>query len=88
MDSSAAAVAVPAGPGPTLEPDAADAGPAQEEKGPELDPGIDPDASPTPAADGAAPGNDVPVATEDEGEDGDASIESIVQDLKRERGQS
>ena len=95
MDSSAAAVAVPAGPGPTLEPDAADAGPAQEERGPLLDPGIDPDASPTPAADGAAPGTDAPVADEDgdspadgaeEGED--SSIESIVQDLKRERGQS
>ncbi len=88
MDSSAAAVAVPAGPGPTLEPDAADAGPAQEERGPLLDPGIDKDASPTPAADGAAPGSDAPVAAEEEDEGGDASIESIVQDLKRERGQS
>ncbi|MDQ4124259.1 MAG: 30S ribosomal protein S1 [Actinomycetota bacterium] len=91
MDSSAAAVAVPAGPGPTLEPDAVDAGPAQQEDdAPVLDPGIDKDASPTPAADGAAPGTDAPVAAEDddEGEGGDASIESIVQDLKRERGQS
>ena len=103
MDSPAAAVAVPAGDGPTLEgdgggstaggavPDAVDAGPAQEEtEEPTLDPGIDPDASPTPAADGAAPGSDAPVAEEDEdeGEGGDASIESIVQDLKRERGQS
>ncbi len=92
MDSSAAAVAVPAGPGPTLEPDAADAGPAQEERGPLLDPGIDEDISPTPAADGAAPGTDAPVAAEEEeepgGDEGDASIESIVQDLKRERGQS
>jgi hypothetical protein len=83
-------VAVPAGPGPTLEPDAADAGPAQEEREPSLDPGIDKDASPTPAADGAARGTDAPVAAEDADEDegGDASIESIVQDLKRERGQS
>jgi small subunit ribosomal protein S1 len=92
MDSSAAAVAVPAGDGPTLEPDAADAGPAQEESEVTMDPGIDPDASPTPAADGALPGTDAPVATEDEpaaeGEEGDASFESIVQDLKRERGQS
>ncbi len=102
MDSSAAAVAVPAGPGPTLEgngpstpggavPDAADAGPAQQERGPLLDPGIDEDTSPTPAADGAAPGTDAPVAAEEEepgGDEGDASIESIVQDLKRERGQS
>ncbi|HEX2295559.1 MAG TPA: 30S ribosomal protein S1 [Actinomycetota bacterium] len=88
MDSSAAAVAVPAGPGPTLEPDAVDAGPAQEEQEPPLDPGIDKDASPTPAADGAAPGTDAPVAAEDEDEGGDASFESIVQDLKRERGQS
>ncbi|HYP23079.1 MAG TPA: 30S ribosomal protein S1 [Actinomycetota bacterium] len=89
MDSSAAAVAVPAGDGPTLEPDAVDAAPAQQEDDePRLDPGIDEDASPTPAADGAAPGTDAPVASEDEGEGGDASIESIVQDLKRERGQS
>ena len=89
MDSSAAAVAVPAGPGPTLEPDAADAGPAQEEDdSPQLDPGIDPDASPTPAEDGAAVGSDAPLASDDEEEGGDASIESIVQDLKRERGQS
>ncbi|HEV2755603.1 MAG TPA: 30S ribosomal protein S1 [Actinomycetota bacterium] len=92
MDSSAAAVAVPAGPGPALEPDAADAGPAQEEAEVSLDPGIDPDASPTPAADGALPGTDAPVAAEDEaaaeGDEGDASFESIVQDLKRERGQS
>ncbi|MFN2588839.1 MAG: 30S ribosomal protein S1 [Actinomycetota bacterium] len=94
LDSSAAAVAVPAGPGPTLEPDAADAGPAQEERGPLLDPGIDADASPTPAPDGAARGTDAPVAAEDEdeegadAEEGEASIESIVQDLKRERGQS
>ena len=103
MDSSAAAVAVPAGAGgsgATLEgngdstlggavPDAVDAGPAQEEKEPPLDPGIDPDASPTPAADGAAVDTDVPAASEDDEEEGDeASIESIVQDLKRERGQS
>jgi small subunit ribosomal protein S1 len=70
-------------------PDAVDAEPAQQEtEEPALDPGIDPDAAPTPAEDGAAPGSDAPRAVEDEEPGADASIESIVQDLKRERGQS
>jgi small subunit ribosomal protein S1 len=89
-----------AGPGPTLEgkgastpggavPDAAaaaDADSTEDDDAPKLDPGIDPDASPTPAEDGAAPGGAAPRASEEEGDD--SSIESIVQDLKRERGQS